>query len=137
MSASTIDLIPPQPQPTNDQVEAPAPRRRREFSDDFKLNILRQADARLTRRELTQLLRRESITAFNLRAWQKQRQAGRLILPAETPTNGSRADPGPLDRWVDQARQVIDELARLRAENDRLRQALQQARLVINQVVEE
>jgi transposase len=52
--------------------------KRRRFSAEYKLRILRQADACTRPGEIGTLLRREGLYTSHLTAWRKQRDAGAL-----------------------------------------------------------
>ena len=57
----------------------PSPRpSRRSFSAEYKLRILRQAEACTRPGEIGALLRREGLYTSHLTAWRKQRDAGAL-----------------------------------------------------------
>ena len=51
---------------------------RRQFSAEYKLRILAEADACTERGELGALLRREGLYASHLEKWRKQRERGAL-----------------------------------------------------------
>ena len=61
--------------PDPELVERP---RRRRFSAEYKLRILREADACSRPGEVGALLRREGLYTSHLTAWRKQRDAGAL-----------------------------------------------------------
>lgn len=68
----------PQPRreaPDPELVERP---RRRTFTAEYKLDILRQAEACSRSGEIGALLRREGLYTSHLSAWRKQRDAGSL-----------------------------------------------------------
>jgi transposase-like protein len=67
----------------------PAPRR---FSPEYKLRILRAAEACTSREEVMALLRREGLRSSHLRAWRKKRDEGALSAPVPEPgtTGGSQ-----------------------------------------------
>jgi transposase len=52
--------------------------KRRRFSADYKLNILRQADTCSQSGDISALLRREGLYVSHLSAWRRQRNAGSL-----------------------------------------------------------
>jgi transposase len=52
--------------------------KRRRFSADHKLNILRQADTCMQSGDISALLRREGLYASHLSTWRRQRNAGSL-----------------------------------------------------------
>ena len=61
--------------PDPELVERP---RRRRFSAEYKLRILREAEACTRPGEIGALLRREGLYTSHLTAWRKQREAGSL-----------------------------------------------------------
>ena len=90
-------------------------RSRRQFSTEYKLRIIAQAD-QCRRGELGALLRRENLYSNQLQAWRKQlAQGGEQAL--------SKTAPGPHPRLTAEQR----ELAKLRRENARLRRRLEVA----------
>ena len=60
------------------EVEVMAKATRRRFSAEYKLKILREAEACTQPGELGALLRREGLYSSNLTTWRVQRQAGEL-----------------------------------------------------------
>jgi transposase len=93
--------------------------KRRTYSADYKLRILREADA-CGPGETGALLRREGLYSSNLTEWRRQREAGEL--DALTPKKRGR-------KPKHSAEQV--ELERLRKENARLQEQLRKAELII------
>lgn len=94
---------------------------RRRFTTDYKLKILRQADACPDSKSLGALLRREGLYSSNLVTWRKQRDRGVLI--ALSPKKRGRKESGsPLQAEVDM----------LRKENNRLTKRLKRAELIID-----
>ena len=59
--------------------EVPAKAKRRQFTAEYKLSILQQADACQKYGEIATLLRREGLYDSHLTAWRKQRAAGALV----------------------------------------------------------
>lgn len=59
-------------------VEVMAKAMRRKFSADYKLEVLREADACTKPGEIGVLLRREGLYSSHLSTWRKQRQQGEL-----------------------------------------------------------
>jgi len=102
------------------EVAANASRRR--FTADYKLQILRQADACTDSGSLGALLRREGLYSSNLTTWRNQRDRG--VLTALSPKKRGRKESGrnPLQAEVE----------KLRKENDRLTKRLKQAELIID-----
>ena len=88
-------------------------RTRRQFSTEYKLRIIAQAD-QCRRGELGALLRRENLYSNQLQAWRKQlAQGGEQAL--------SKTAPGPQPKLTGEQR----ELEKLRRENTRLRRRLE------------
>ena len=94
---------------------------RRRFSVEYKLRILAEADACSEPGQLGELLRREGLYSSHLTTWRRQRDEG--VLAGLTPKRrGRKAKPkNPL----------ADENQQLRRENQRLREQLRQAELII------
>ena len=90
--------------------------KRRRFTKNYKLRILKQADASTQPGQIGALLRSEGLYSSNLTKWRRQREAGQL-------GTKKRGRPGadPLEK----------ELARLRIENVRLARKLEQAEVII------
>ncbi len=84
---------------------AERPRRRR-FSAEYKLRVLREVEACARKGEIGAMLRREGLYTSHLTAWRKQRDAGAL----EGLTPRKRGPRGPSPE---------------RVENERLRRALE------------
>ncbi len=90
-------------------------RTRRQFSTEYKLRIITQAD-QCRRGELGALLRRENLYSNQLQAWRKQlAQGGEQAL--------SKTAPGPQSKLTGEQR----EMEKLRRENARLRRRLEVA----------
>lgn len=108
-------VVPPDP-----EVPATAPRRR--FTAEYKLGILKQADACTVSGSLGALLRREGLYSSNLTTWRLQRDRG--VLSALTPKKRGRKElvREPLRAENDQ----------LRKENARLTSRLRQAEIIID-----
>jgi transposase-like protein len=96
--------------------------RRRRFTAEYKLRILKQADAFTEAGSLGALLRREGLYSSNLTTWRHQRDRG--ALSALTPRKRGRKEL------------VLDphkaENETLRKENDRLTNRLRQAEIIID-----
>jgi len=95
---------------------------RRRFTAEYKLRILAEADACSEPGTLGELLRREGLYSSHLTTWRRQRQEGALA--GLTPKRrGRKAKPkNPL----------ADENEQLRRENQRLKEHLRQAELIID-----
>ena len=109
----------------NGQLEAEVPdpevvprAKRRQFSAQYKLRILTEADQCTQRGEIGALLRREGLYSSHLTTWRKQRERGQLqgLTPKK---RGRKPDP------------QAAELARLQRENERLKVRLEQAETII------
>src|SRR3970040_614507 len=76
--------------------EVPAKPARRRFTADYKLRILRLADACTEPGSLGALLRREGLYSSNLTAWRRQRDEGTLASLKRKPGGRKRAIPDPM-----------------------------------------
>jgi transposase-like protein len=99
----------------------PEQARRRQFSTEYKLRILREADACSEPGQVGALLRREGLYSSLLSAWRRQREQG--VLKALRPKKRGRK-PAPKDA-------TSVEVEQLRKQNARLQQRLEQAELII------
>jgi len=99
--------------------EVVAKAKRRQFTAEYKLRILRELDGSQGTGETGALLRREGLYSSHLTSWRRQRERGELdgLAPQK---RGPKMDP-----------QAV-ELAKLERENDRLRERLRQAELIID-----
>ncbi len=103
--------VPPDP-------EVPEGPKRRLFSPEYRLRILREADGCRAPGEVGALLRREGLYSSHLTLWRRQREAGAL--------SGMRARKrGPKERMVD------PRVRQLEKENARLQRRLKQAETII------
>ena len=107
--------VPPNP-------EVPAKAARRRFTAEYKLRILKQADACTELGKLGELLRREGLYASNLTTWRRQRDEG--VLSALKPKKRGRKElvRNPL----------IEENEKLRRDNERLMERLRRAEIIID-----
>ncbi len=105
--------------PSSEVLEKPV---RRRFTVEYKAKILTEADACTETGQLGELLRREGLYSSHLTTWRKQRDEGALA--GLTPRRrGRKAKPkNPL----------ADENQRLQRENERLKEQLRQAELIID-----
>ena len=101
------------------KTEVVAKAKRRLFTAEYKLRILRELDGSQGTGETGALLRREGLYSSHLTSWRRQRERGELdgLTPQK---RGPKPDP-----------QAV-ELARLERENERLRERLRQAELIID-----
>ena len=112
-SAPAVEPAPRDPDP-----EVPAKARRRRFSAEYRLRIVKQADGCRKPGELGALLRREGLYASHVTTWRRQREQGALV--------GMRARRrGPVSRSID------PRVKQLEAENARLQRKLQRADTII------
>jgi len=107
------------PSPSDPEVlERPV---RRSFPAEYKRRVLEEADRCTEPGQLGALLRREGLYSSQLSSWRKQRQ---LALQAGlSPKRRGRKAKGKDPR--------VEENERLRRENQKLRQRLQQAEMII------
>jgi len=98
--------------------EVVAKAKRRRFTAEEKLRLLREVEACRGSGEIGALLRREGIYFSYLTAWRRQREAGELdgLTPQK---RGPKPNPEAI------------ELAKLRREHERLQERLRQAELII------
>lgn len=92
--------------------------RRRVFSADYKLTVLAEYDRCSEQGEKGALLRREGLYSSIITDWRRQHREGSLVV---TPGRSEGGRGGP----------SRSELARLRAENERLRKKLAKAEAII------
>jgi transposase-like protein len=93
--------------------------KRRQYTAEYKLRILREVDACKEKGEIGALLRREGLYSSLIYKWREQRDRGSLEgLAAHK--RGPKVDP-----------QAV-EFARLQRENARLRKRLERAELIID-----
>jgi transposase-like protein len=98
--------------------EVPAKVQRRRFSVEYRLRIVKQADACKKPGELGALLRREGLYSSLLTNWRRQREQGALV-SLRARKRGPK--PRPIDPRVKQ----------LEADNARLQRKLQRADTII------
>ena len=93
--------------------------KRRQYTAEYKLRILRELDRSQGAGETGALLRREGLYSSHLTTWRRQRERGELdgLSPQR---RGPKADP------------PAAELARLQRENERLCERLRKAELIID-----
>ena len=110
--------VDPEAMPSPPDPEVPEKAKRRRFSAEYKLAILREADRCAEPGQIGALLRRERLYSSHLVDWRRQRDTGALGALAR------KRGPKP----ADPARVEVD---RLRRENQRLRGRLTQAERII------
>lgn len=94
---------------------------RRIYTAQYKLRILQETDT-CNEGQIGAILRREGLYSSHLTTWRRQRQAGQLAALSD---NKRGRKPTPVNP-------LTAEVERLRRENQRLSQRLQQAELVID-----
>ena len=94
--------------------------KRRQFTAEYKLRIVREADACTEPGQIGALLRREGLYSSYLSKWRQQREAGQLQALSSRKRGRKPQDPS------------VEELARLQRENEQLRARLEQAEIIID-----
>ena len=110
--------VDPEAMPSAADPEVPEKAKRRRFSAEYKLAIVREADACTEPGEIGALLRRERLYSSHLVDWRRQREAGALQALAR------KRGPKPADP-------TRVEVERLRRANERLATRLAQAEKII------
>ena len=110
--------VDPEAMPSPPDPEVPEKAKRRRFSAEYKLAIVREADRCTEPGQIGALLRRERLYSSHLVDWRRQRDTGALEALART------RGPKP----TDPARAQVE---RLRRENERLAHKLGQAERII------
>ena len=108
----TMDVMPL----STSEVEVMAKPTRRRYSAEYKLRILREADASTRGGEIGALLRREGLYSSNLTAWRKQREKGELEGLSQKRRGPLPKEKNPL---ADKVKALERETARLRARAER------------------
>ena len=108
----TMDVMPL----STSEVEVMAKPTRRRYSAEYKLRILREADASTRRGEIGALLRREGLYSSNLTAWRKQREKRELEGLGQKRRGPLPKEKNPL---ADKVKALERETARLRARAER------------------
>lgn len=103
--------------PTPDP-EVPAKVQRRRFTADYRLRVLREADACQQPGAVGALLRREGLYSSHLANWRRQREQGELVA-------GRARKRGPTPKLVD------PRVKHLEVENRRLQRKLARAETII------
>ena len=103
------------PGPMANEVEVLAKATRRRFSAEYKLRILREAEACTQPGELGALLRREGLYSSNLTTWRAQRERGELAGltpkkrgPAPKPQNPLAGKVATLERALSREKARAD-----------------------------
>ena len=118
-AAAPLRVVPP-PAVSESEVRERAARRR--FTAEYKLQVLREADACTGAGELGALLRREGLYSSHLTTWRRQREHGALVALAPKKRGRSAAAVSPLARRV----------AELERDKARLERRLRQAEAIID-----
>jgi len=113
--------VPSAPPASSVDPEVLAHARRRQFSERYKLKIVREADACAAPGEVGAMLRREGLYSSHLAAWRKQVREGAL-----RELRGKKRGPA---RKEDRA--SAKRIAQLERENTRLRRRLKDAETII------
>jgi transposase len=92
---------------------------RRVFSADYKLSVLAEYDRCSESGEKGALLRREGLYSSLITDWRRQHRSGVLVVTDGRASEGGRGAPS------------ANEVARLRAENERLKVKLAKAQAII------
>ncbi len=108
----TMDVMPL----STSEVEVMAKPTRRRYSAEYKLRILREADASTRRGEIGALLRREGLYSSSLTAWRKQREKRELEGLSQKRRGPLPKEKNPLTAKV---KALERETARLRARAER------------------
>jgi len=95
---------------------------RRQYTAQYKLRILEEADRCTKSGELGALLRREGIYSSYLSRWRKAREQGKLAALSNKKRGPKTSDDSGVE----------EENARLRRENERLQARLAQAETIID-----
>lgn len=104
-------------EPEVTQTEVVAKAKRRQHTAEYKLRILRELDECKGSGEAGAILRREGLYSSLVSKWREQRKRGYLTPGAQR--RGPKTDP------------TAAELERLQRENQRLREKLERAELII------
>jgi transposase len=102
--------------------EVSAKAKRRQFTVQYKLRVLREADALAETGGIGEMLRREGLYTSHLSAWRRQRERGEL----EGLSPKKRGRKGGPDK------ELVEENKRLMREVARLEQRLAQAETIID-----
>ena len=96
--------------------------RRRQFTAQYKLAILRELDACVEPGQTGAVLRREGLYSSHISNWRRARRAGELQALSPKKLGRPRVPRNPLQ----------PEVERLARENNRLQEELRKARLIID-----
>ena len=93
--------------------------KRRQFTAEYRLRILLEADRCTERGQIGALLRREGLYSSHLSKWRQQRERGQLQA-LSSKRRGKSQDPS------------AEKVAQLQRDNERLRARLEQAEIIID-----
>ena len=105
--------------PNSEVSEKPA---RRQFTAEYKMRIVEEADGCTEKGQVGELLRREGLYSSQLAEWRRLRREGSL----------SSLKPKQRGRKPNPDVETAQELARLHRENQRLAERLRQAEMIID-----
>jgi transposase-like protein len=112
---------PPERDAENGTNEVLAHPKRRKFTSEYKLRIVREAEKCRGASAIGELLRREGLYSSHLVNWRKLAEQGQLDgLTRKRGRKGKKADPG------------AKEMEKLRRENERLKADLEEARILLD-----
>ena len=94
--------------------------KRRQFTAEYRLRILLEADRCTERGHIGALLRREGLYSSHLSKWRQQRERGQLQALSSKKRGRKSQDPS------------AEKVAQLQRENERLRARLEQAEIIID-----
>jgi transposase len=94
--------------------------KRRQYTAEYKLRIVREADVCTEPGQIGSLLRREGLYSSYLSKWRQQQEEGQLQALSSKKRGRKPEDPS------------VEELAQLQRENERLRARLEQAEIIID-----
>jgi len=108
-------------EPNTPDPEVPEKRPRRRFTAKYKLQILEEADTCTKPGQLGDLLRREGLYSSNLTTWRRQRDEGQLqgLSPKKRGRKAKAVNP------------LVQRVAELERETQRLREKLRKAEIII------
>src|SRR4051794_36756604 len=89
------------------EVEVTAKAKRRRFSAQEKLRILRLVDATTEAGGVGALLRREGLYSSHLTEWRRAREAGELDALAPKKRGRKAAEPNPLEKEVVELKRAL------------------------------
>lgn len=106
--------------PARHDVQVSAKKTRRRFTTEYKLKVVREADACKQQGEVGALLRREGLYSSHLTTWRRAREHGELL---NAPKRGRKAKP------VDERDKKVAELQK---QNERLTARAERAEALVD-----